>query len=211
MRPFRIQAPPSHQKAFRDISSLPSAELEKLVRAVGSVEKLDGLKGLDVELTSAGFEDGPDWAAAISSAYAAQQQFRLSPKEMTNALTENMDLSQEATDNLVRVLDKPGMALLAKANDLGASYKNQLMTMRIVSDIRPVFPIGDVGQPTGAVVTHTIELAYESGDETHTRYISATLADLDTIAEQVDRAREKHRELKQFLATTGLNQYEVEG
>ena len=109
---------------------------------------------------------------------------------------------------LVRVLS-PGSAvyLSVKANDLLMEQALVLCSVRIVTDMRPVFD-DEASEMEGVLPFHTLVLkCHESDrmDEHKNIYVAIDAPDLRDLREQIDRAERKEQIMRKKLDSDGYN------
>jgi hypothetical protein len=114
------------------------------------------------------------------------------------------DERSELGQRLSQLMSTPAIWQAAKAYDVGSEYKYLLHTVRILTDVRPVFADDPTDQVLGAIITYTLKLDYQSTDGFHEVFINLAEDDLDDIHEAVARAKKKGQGLSGFLSATGV-------
>ena len=104
-----------------------------------------------------------------------------------------------------RLMDIEPLNTVAKAKRLQRDGERLYCTAKILSDIRPVFGSDPDTRPSGAVLTHTLKLAYHDGTGRSHREFHVVLDsnDLEALEEVITRAKAKDRTLRELLK--GMN------
>jgi hypothetical protein len=107
-------------------------------------------------------------------------------------------------ENLERLLSLPNVRVVAKAKRLQRGGERLYCDATILSDIRPVF-FEDVGAaPAGAVVGHTLKLAYHQGADHKEIFVVLDRSNLKSLREVIERAESKDKTLLDLLKSGGL-------
>lgn len=98
-----------------------------------------------------------------------------------------------------KLLASPGLLTLAKAIRLQYDHTNILTGTHVITDVRPVFD-RDATAPVGAVICHTLRLAYrDSGAERHLT-LALDSPDLRRLIDDATRALKKGEALGRYLS-----------
>ncbi len=89
----------------------------------------------------------------------------------------------------------------AKADSLISNYGNVFIQSKIISDIRPVFDIQIEDEPQASIISHNLNIHYQSNDEPYHKDISLVLNlnDIKTLKEVLIRAEKKNTVLQNLL------------
>ena len=105
------------------------------------------------------------------------------------------------------------IAITVKALDLAVSDEKVLLRPRVVTDVRPVFPVGDEGadaRPDAVLVKHSLRLEYLQGNDSRTFVVSLDSVDVTRLREALDRAEHKARSLSGMIERAGIQELTVE-
>jgi hypothetical protein len=94
--------------------------------------------------------------------------------------------------------------VFAKAKRLQRDGERLYCDAKILSDIRPVFGAKPTTRPTGAVITHTLKVAYHEGGEHKEFHIVLDAIDLDELVSVILRAYDKDKTLRKLLKDARL-------
>ncbi len=86
-----------------------------------------------------------------------------------------------------QLLTAPAVRLVSTTLDLMYEYENLLQSVRVVTDIRPVFS-EDAKRIEGSVVSHTLRLRYDSTEGDHSVSIAMDESDIRELETQCKRA-----------------------
>ncbi len=86
-----------------------------------------------------------------------------------------------------QLLTAPAVRLVSITLDLMYEHENLLQSVRVVTDIRPVFT-EDADRIEGSVVSHTLRLRYDSTEGDHSISIAMDEADIRELERQCKRA-----------------------
>lgn len=104
-----------------------------------------------------------------------------------------------------RLLNIEIFNVLSKAKRLQRDGERLYCDAKILSDIRPVFRDKPTSRPAGAVVTHTLMLAYHEGGEHKEFHVVLDRIDLDELLEVISRAQTKDKTLRNLLSEERLS------
>jgi hypothetical protein len=172
----------------------PNALIENISKAVESHTKLGGqilgsvigLRTLvdDSNLTPKNVADG-----VASDA----EQKKFVPPEMLSSLAARV----------ADLLEAPAVMVASKAYSLVVADASPFRSVRIVSDVRPIFLGKDEGLHfSGSVIIHHLQVDVSEGDDQHS---ALTTADLLKLKRAVERALEKDRKLRDVLRSGPLS------
>ena len=132
-------------------------------------------------------------------------QFDLSPEEVHAIIAEEIDRSadpdvwsEEHTkkwidlrDAIVSLLSLDVLEIETKAGSLLAQRANWVTSLRVISEVRPVFD-----DPATAIkatlLVNTLVLRFQDGRSVRTEYFSLDPVDLDVLEDQIKRAKRKN-------------------
>jgi len=172
-------------ESLRPISGLSRADLEKVVDAILSLNFARVYSERDVEDFAKDVSDSMQSTApsGFPSAEGAIDHFR---KRLWTFLTID------------------GITRSAKSDILRYEHERSLHSLRILTDVRPVFGIS-VEEPLEAVVVmHTLKLAYHRGGRLDEAFFGMDESDLQQLKEAVARAELKAKSIREALAKAQL-------
>jgi hypothetical protein len=196
-----VKVPERHRRALAGLLDLSAERIEKL-RA--DFDASDGKHRTLFGILDAYVAQPADALQALASLQLAVMQFNMSAQDVSESL--GGDAEEKEPVNIFPLLQSPRVQILAKALDLRNSYEHILSESRIISDIRPVFPDGEVPEiANAAMVNHTLKLTFFPGErglptELH---VALDTTDLAKLREQIDRALEKERAARALVEKGG--------
>jgi hypothetical protein len=98
-----------------------------------------------------------------------------------------------------------------KAEDVLTDHEHVFVAVRILTDIRPVFPDDVADPPEAAVIVNMLRIDHWTDREHRSIYIALDEEDLARLQEATQRAVTKTETLKKFLSSAGLAYVEQEG
>jgi len=96
------------------------------------------------------------------------------------------------------------LGITAKALDLLVDQEHGCHSVRIISDVRHVFPNDASQRPKAALVLHTLNLVYHEIDGLKEIYVALDTSDLKRLKSAIERAETKEKNLKGLLKTSGI-------
>ncbi|MDI1466287.1 hypothetical protein QEZ54_35450 [Catellatospora sp. KI3] len=134
-----------------------------------------------------------DWTPRM----VAEQIASLSELELNNGDRESLRRRLEA------ILGQPALGLVTKTTTLTSDYQYVLRSAAVLVDMRPVFADGSTALE-GALIAHTLKIAYAHTDGDLELYVSLSSDDLDDLHQAIIEAKEKEQELRRFLTQADL-------
>jgi len=203
-----IQCPESHLgEIFAALErARPALLIEDLARQVASQAAaseedvraiLEAIAGLYVVLER-GEADKASIADAVVRATRASDNAELRLEEPALG---------EFRDRLIRALSfEEAVGITAKALDVKLEQERTFCTARVLTDLRPVFPIRSVGAPAGFLVGHTLRIRYHEGGPGEGREfcVAVDRRGLDDLITALERAKRKEDTLKVLLRESDL-------
>jgi predicted HNH restriction endonuclease len=140
----------------------------------------------------------------LLSVYALRRETKLSTQEVFQRIaqairlvpheqgwTEEQVQSWEAVQRMLEnLLDSEQLAIVAKSIDLSYEYQNLLRTVRIITDIRPVFNI-QATEVKAAIVTFVMQLYFYSQEGEHSLTLAVDESDIAQLKLECERALNK--------------------
>jgi hypothetical protein len=148
------------------IEKLPINDLQEILRAIRSFYSLRTQENLKNTEIIAGLID------AISSDDAFSE---LSSEELTHF-----------EQRLTKILAIDGsISISSKAITLLQEYEHILSSSRIVTDVRPIFKPETKKEIAGALIVHTLKIAYQDAGDLREFYVALDSADVKKLQEQL--------------------------
>lgn len=215
MRPLKIAF--IAMQALEDLLKLPEAVSKRLLEQLTTADPSGDIHYFMNQLDS-------DVAVGADRLFAA---FYPLQAELTDATPDQFlrDLRSILTQRfpnepeekfsiIIRMLDllftgQGGIGLSVKANDLLTEHERNFARARIITDIRPLYPVHDTSNPSAAVVSHNLKIQYSKkvgtrGVEVKDFYVGLDNTDLLELRSCIDRALQKSVSLERMIANCGI-------
>lgn len=219
-RVSKIKVPPSELAKLRLFSQLSGEDLQGLKAALSQEQpNVDGdaLARAVAKQTRISFSDIREVISVLWGLAILQRRIGIPIDPFVDLLLKNLsELDEdnwgrednrrisEKREDLASLLSPDGIiAFSAKAGELLTEQNNVFCRSHIVTDIRPVFD-EKAEQIQGFVPFHMLAITYHEGDETNTSYFALDYSDLLSMRQQIDRAEQKEKLLRDTLKDTGI-------
>lgn len=106
---------------------------------------------------------------------------------------------------LAALLDVPALGLRSKAIALSVESQRVFDSVKIYTDIRPVFGVEGLEMPQAAIILHNLKLEYVESNEEREFFLTLDSKELKEFAEAISRAVKKEELLRPLLAKTSMN------
>ncbi len=113
---------------------------------------------------------------------------------------------EELRTNVKALLSVRPLSVLAKARGVHTDHENTFCSVRILTDLRPVFDIDVKQDPVGFVVAHILKLGYHHAGRHTTIHIAMDKTDVENLMQALQRAKDKAITLS---GITGKCGYEI--
>lgn len=213
--PSRVRVPTAHRQPITELASLPHEQWSRLYEAFASFDSLqeDALARHLSELPELS-QNADALVQALLSMSLSIATHRRRPTGMARAvsMSHDLEIAPESrallAERLERLLSTRALVLLAKAADVVMSHERVFHTVRIFTDIRPIFGSDPSERPVSGTIKHVLRLDYfGDNNQDHSTYITLTDQDLGRLKEEVDRAATKSASLADMLKEAGLTLY----
>lgn len=211
---FKI--PDRYRPGLAKLFGVTDAALQELLRALSETPPTLNHEYLSEEIASKVHSiskaDINDIILTVFSLYIAKGDSEVSipdfVKDIWQAIDRGTDrhlaLSGEqrerATERLVKVLSLDSLNIGSKALDLSHEYEHVLCSLRIVTDMRPVWSGSEIGgPPRGAVIVHTLKIIYHQESELKEFFVALDTSQVELLRDVLRRADQKARHLKMVL------------
>ncbi|GAA3809359.1 hypothetical protein ACFS5L_29860 [Streptomyces phyllanthi] len=130
--------------------------------------------------------------------------------------SRQLDLPDEQKPQLIKrlgsYLETPAIQEVARAADLAGERENFFHTVRVLTDVRPVFGDDPSEKPRAVVVNQTLKLQYfNDRSETRNIFIALNEEDLEDLRDAAIRALSEARNVKSLMDSSGLQIIQTEG
>ena len=113
-------------------------------------------------------------------------------------------------ERLKKLLDIEALKIQSKVLDLQASNERSFCSLKIITDIRPVFGLEIKGGIKESIIQHTMQISYhenEARGEHKTFYLVIDKNGLKSIRDALDRAEEKQSILEKTIESMNINNF----
>ncbi len=118
---------------------------------------------------------------------------------------------QQLVARLRHLTELDEVASLVKTADVLTEYERPFQSVRILTDLRPVFPERAGQPPIGMGIVHSLKISYDTADHgSEEVFIALDSRDLGKLRAAVERAEGKATLLKRQLFDAGLRFLESE-
>lgn len=129
------------------------------------------------------------------------------------AESPGLELDEGAQESFAHLfselLASPAVRTLGKAADLAGEHHQVMHTVRVVTDVTPVFDSPDK-EPVGGLVMHRLRVAYWEGSKLAHTEIAMTPAQLDEMSDALNRAKQKSTSIQAMLGRFALPYFVTE-
>jgi hypothetical protein len=194
-------------KAIRE--DKPSLDIPGLIDAIaGRLDmeraRVDEIVNLLISLQGARESLGlpvNEFVAEIRSSLEA------SNREELQDLTPDWEKFQEEIS--AALAEDTALALSAKALDVMTDHAKRYCTVRILTDLRPVFRSEVDGEEPMFVIVHTLKVVYHETGKHAELFVALDRSDLEQLQGAVERALKKEESLKSLALSKGMRTLEV--
>jgi hypothetical protein len=204
------------------IQKLPSASMEKLILALVNAPPTSNPKKMAERITeqvpSVPVERLGGMLDTLYTLYHIRELSGVPYPQFLEDLIEGLrkDRNVQLTERqlkklsapLKRLMDIEALKTIAKAARLQRDGERLYCAGKTLSDIRPVFGNDPAARPLGAVLTHTLKIAYHQGSERLEFHVILDSTDLEELAEVIQRAKDKDKALRELLKSTKLPSFD---
>ncbi len=182
----------STTKLTFSVDELASQVSEKV--EVISIDQAEGILRTLMSIFSAHRDTKLDWNELLDS-------FMLS---LAGELSE-IERRTARQRLLALVQNSESIQLIAKAMDVYNEHERVFRASRIISDVRPIFRDDDKRLSLGAgAIVHSLKMQYQQGRQFNEIYLALDDDDLETLADDIVRAKEKSKLLNDLLKSSNI-------
>lgn len=219
MASFKI--PKAHHAGLAKLLNLEEASKEKLLSALKDfpfASNPDGLSKRVSDETGLSVDDVGSIIPVLVSLYSLRGYLDLPTPELAEQVCKamietgdkNLDVTganqQQFAEYLANLLEARSLAIASKVVDIWAEHEHALCDVRIFTDLRPVFDEKHTVLATGVV--HMLKLAYHETNGIEEIYIAMDDDDVNKLAEVVEYASLRSKNLKSMLSEAKITQFE---
>jgi hypothetical protein len=214
-----VSIPVAYRPAFATVLALPDAQMlslqEALATAAPAAYATLLARRLSDQLPDVPSRDLDDLLNALSGALGLLPTDRPT-EELAQDLAESPDLDLSPDERLAlrirltTLLSSQVLQLTAKATDLLTSGERLFVSVRVVSDIRPVFPRIGTASPAASVLIHKLRIEYLENGEVRSFMIDLDGSDIAKMQSALSRAADKDESLGAFTDRSGFPEITVE-
>lgn len=209
-----INIPPEYKKGFSKLQLLNEDALKtflavlkeehpRLLQSDWAAHVASHIPGIEAR-------DVTDMVSALLGLYYGREATGLSISDFVDALTHSSDfaITDELPKNtfkryLAQLLEVDSLIVTSKAFDVLTEHEHTVHSLRIITDLRPIFKENlsetPSASPAAAVITHTLKVSYHRGRGMGEFFLALDDDDLDLLKALIRRAEAKETSLKELL------------
>lgn len=210
--------PDTYRAGLAKIKALSPADASALETALGKAPLSGGFKGL---VSTVGDEipalRGDDLGEILRVLYSLYIYRGDEDAELPNFVAQIMTAMKSSSKDLAlsgeeavafqaritRLLGINSLAIASKAEQLRSDFPNTFHSVKIITDVRPIFSKPE-DQPIGAAIVHTLKIEYHQGRAHREFYVSLDADELAILKKTVARAEVKASSLISLLKAASL-------
>jgi hypothetical protein len=202
MKSFKI--PQQYQFGITLIIKIDEPLFNRLLSAITEVHPFVDIDSLVLEISpkmeEVSINDLQEILKAIHSIYSLRIQGNLKNTEiitgLINAVSSDDTFSQLSAEELAhfeqrltKLLAIDGsISIYSKALFLLQEYDSIFLNSRIITDVRPVFKAETKEEIAGALVVHTLKIAYQDASGSKEFYVALDSSDVKKLQEQLSQS-----------------------
>jgi hypothetical protein len=133
-------------------------------------------------------------------------------EDVYEAITESDDAPEFITEQeesfkkrLTRLLAAKSLEVVSKAQSVILDHERRFCTVRIATDVSPVFSSDAQQPPMAAVITHTLRISFhQDSNDIKEFFVEMNEGDLEKLTRSIQRAEQKAKGLKSVLDAAKL-------
>jgi hypothetical protein len=221
-----ITVPKIAQAGLALIRTLPDEKIDRIYTALQQTKRAPAPSELATIATERAGLDGEQSKAVgntIASLYGLQAASDTELPALIDDVLSAMASSGSAAlviesgeisgfrEKLRKLLSVPGLLTAYKARLLLSAHGNYMSSVKIITDMRPVFGSDPDVQPLGAILVNMMNVHYFEGGGAHREFtVALDQDDLKALKRAVDRAMRKIESLSKVLEKGGITRFEVD-
>jgi hypothetical protein len=218
--------PPDQKPALKDIISMPVEQFSELLQATKEIPTSLNIYKLSERVAANTPNISKKRVSGILSVLMSLHRHLMDDETPSDALVESVCESIEADNEmdveftpdtrgtfahrLRQLLDVERFAVWAKAFQILHEQPNQIDSVRILTDIRPVFSSDPRTPPKGSVITQTLKIRYRDERKLHEMFFALDTTDIENLIEALNRSKEKAANIRLHYAVDGTTFFEAE-
>lgn len=152
---------------------------------------------------------------AIIILYRILDKNDLTSEQLTEEIIGSVDHNEEQSDSarvfLADILSiGNSLAITSKASEVIAQHENPLRSVRILTDLRPIFSIGNDPKISAGMVVHNLKLNVGLREESTSIFVALDARDIRALRDEIDRAIKKESEIKELAKNATLSYIDIE-
>jgi hypothetical protein len=168
------------------ISSIPTKDLRRIMASLLSLYTVRANSDISMD----------DFVEDVVQAMKRSRHPELSLK--------TPEIDQAFRNRLGALLAVRALTIASKGVVIQHDHEHTLCTLRIFTDVRPVYGEDVTSPPSAAAITHMLKLTYHEGDEMREIHVALDKDDLLNLKSQIIRAEHKAAGLHKFFEASKL-------
>jgi hypothetical protein len=221
LQTYSFGVPRAHRELLADLAQLAEGEYNSLVTALGSPApptfrtEADFGGRIEGAVEKWDIDEATQLAIALTSMLQAASSHGIRQERFAKSISSSDDLTLDdahrevLAKRLSELLSLPDVVLSGKALDLATEYERRLHTVRILTDVRPVWGSEPDDEPQGGIVIHQLRLDAFVGYDTQPYFIALDRTDLERMKDCVDRAIGKADSLAAWFDRMGFGEIDL--
>jgi hypothetical protein len=218
-----LAIPETFKQALFQLFSLSPEERSALSKALKSVkptffplDKKAILSQISPDIQAA-TSDLEDIITVIVSLYGVIERTGLSKEKLAADVVSfiadqpgfNVDNRDLLTNFLIEILSQDALTIVAKASDVIVQHENPLRSVRILTDLRPIFSTGENPKIAAGMIVHNLQLSVGLSEEPRSFFVALDTNDIRKLKKEIDRALRKESEIKDLANSANINYIDV--
>jgi hypothetical protein len=213
----KLLVPEKYRLAIAKLVQLTDEQTDAAIVALRAATKTDAsVIAASLTLPIANAEDIID---ATLSFYSVRAEWDVPLEQFIDDVTDAVrqswdtavaeDIEARFRARLTAVLTLPEVASLTKVTRVLSDYEHAFQSVKILTDLRPVFGESPEDGPIGMGIVHTLKIGYDGADLAyHEIFIALTSRDIEKVKSAIDRAAAATTILQQQLLNAGIRYLE---
>ncbi len=196
----------------QEVFDLLTAAFEKVSACSSRKELTRQVRSFDEKLRKAPIRDIVDVVIGLYTILEEDIPVEFVVEALSNGIEEAeglKNLSDTLREELKGRIDKVlsiggGLALISKAAEVTNDHEKSFSSVRILTDLRPLFGDKTEAAPIGFSILHTLKLVFQEDFVSKEVFVVLNPTELQTLDKCVQRAKEKEQSLTNLLKETKL-------
>jgi hypothetical protein len=154
--------------------------------------------------------EASDIVQSVASLASAQAEIGTKMDALATDVSNSNDVTLEPServllrDRLIRLLAVEPLVVTGKALDVLHEDQRTFHSVRVLTDLRPVFYDEATQPPAAIAVRHVLKISYHEGDQFREFYVSLEERDIQMVKDAIRRAEDKSASLVSALRPSRL-------